>query len=77
MGKLVEKVVVEKLSRFCEMNFKLYQSQMGAQKGRYAIDTIVIIVWNIFKIWKKKKIAVSLLMDVKRAFDYVFRVKLT
>ena len=76
-GKLVEKVVIEKLSRFYKINLKLHKGQIGAQKRRCAIDTSAIIVYNIHKIWEKKKIAASLLMDVKGAFDYIFQIKFT
>lgn len=76
MGKFVEKVIAEELSRFCETNLKLHKGQMGARKSRCAIDAAIIMVDNIHKIWEEKKIAVSLLMDVKGAFDYVSRVKL-
>lgn len=69
MEKLVEKVVAQELSHFCELNHKLHKGQMGARKSRYAIDVATIIVDNIHKIWAEKKIGASLLMDVKGAFD--------
>lgn len=47
---------------------------MGARKCRCAIDAVTIMVNNIYKIWGEKRIAASLLIDVKGAFDYVFRV---
>ncbi len=76
MGKLVEKVVVEELSQFCETNLKLHKGQMGARKSRCAIDAVAIMVDRIHKVWDEKKIAKTLLMDVKGAFDYVSRLKL-
>ena len=76
MGKLVEKVVAEELSQFCETNQKLHSGQMGARKGRCALDVVAIIVNSIHKAWEEKKITGTLLMDVKEAFDYVSRLKL-
>lgn len=76
MGKLVEKVIAEELSRFYEINLKLHKGQMGARKSRCAIDAAAIMVNNVHKIWGEKKITASLLMDVKGAFNYVSRVKL-
>ena len=75
IGKLVKKIVVEKLSRFCKINLKLYKNQIKAQKSRSTIDTIVIIVDNIYKIWKEKTIAILLWIDVKEAFDNISQVK--
>lgn len=34
------------------------------------------MVHKIYKVWNKKKIAKTLLMDVKRAFDHISRFKL-
>ena len=73
MGKLVEKVVAEELLQFCETHLKLHKSQMGARKNWCAIDAVAIMVDSIHKIWEEKKIAGTLLMDVKGAFDYVSR----
>ncbi len=49
---------------------------MGARKSRCTIDAATIMVDNVHKIWEEKKIAASLLIDVKGAFDYVSYVKL-
>lgn len=38
---------------------------MGACKSRCAIDAAAIMVNNIHKIWGEKKIAASVLIDVK------------
>ena len=74
--KLVEKVVAEELLRFSEINLKLHKGQIGARKTRCAINASAIMFDNIHKIWEEKKIQASLLMDIKRTFDYVSRVKL-
>lgn len=76
MGKLVEKVVVDGLSHFCETNLKLHRGQMGARKSRCTIDVMAIMVDKVHKVWSEKKIVGTLLMDVKRTFDYVSRLKL-
>ena len=74
MRKLVEKVVAEEPSQFCEY-LKLYKGQIGARKNRCAVDAIAIMVDSIYKVWDEKKIAGALLMDIKGAFDYVSRLK--
>ncbi len=52
MGKLVEKVVAEQLSQFCESHQKLYVGQIGARKGRCAVDAVAIMVNSIHKAWE-------------------------
>ena len=73
---MVEKIVVEELSRFYKINLKLHKSQIWVRKTRTAIRIVAIMFDNIDKLKKEKKITALLLMDIKRAFDYVFWVKL-
>lgn len=76
MGKVVEKVVAEQLLQYCESYFKLHPSQMGGQKKISAIDTVAILVHTVQKKWDEKKLAATLFMDVKGAFDYVSKIQL-
>ena len=76
LGKVVEKLVAEQLSQFCETNGKLHKGQMGARKHRSAIDAAAILVQKVQEIWKNRQIAGALLMDVKGAFDHVSRAQL-
>lgn len=45
--KLVEKVVAEKLSQFCETYPKLHKGQIRARINRCAVDVVVIMVNSI------------------------------
>lgn len=76
MGKLIEKVVVEQLSQYCEDYSKLHPGQMGGRKKRSAIDAVAILVHTVQKAWEEKKLAAALLMDVKGAFDHVSKGQL-
>ena len=77
LGKVVvEKLVAEELSKFCEANAKLHQGQVGARKMRSAIDATAILIHKVNKIWKNQQLAGALLMDVKEAFDHVSQAKL-
>ena len=71
MGKVVEKVVTQELSQYCEKYSKLHPGQMGGQIERLAIDAVVILVHTVQEKWKEKKLAATLFMDVKGAFDHV------
>lgn len=50
--------------------------QIRARKSRYVVDAIAIIVNNMYKVQKQKKIVRTLLINVKENFDYVFWLKL-
>lgn len=76
MSKLLEKVIAGDLSLFCKANLKLHKGKIRALKNRYAINEAVIMVENMRRSWDQKKMVRVLFMDVKGAFDYVFRVKL-
>lgn len=75
-GKVVEKLVVEKLSQFYEEQEKLYKRQIKRKKHRLAIDMIALMINNIHKVGEDCQIARALLIDVKEAFDYVSQAKL-
>lgn len=74
--KLVGKVIVENFLCFYEINLKLYIGQIETCKSRCAIDVTTNMIDNAYKIWEKKNIRASLLMDVIETFDYISRVKL-
>lgn len=76
MGKILEKVVAERLSQFCETSAKLHPGQMGARKERYAIDAVAVIVHQVEQAWAEKELAAALFMDVKGAFDHVAKNQL-
>ena len=73
LGKVVEKVVAEQLSQFCEVNRKLYKEQIGVGKYRSAIDTAALLIQKVQEVWQSRKIAGALFMDVKKVFDHIFR----
>ena len=76
LGKLVEKVIAELLSKYCEEFSKLHPEQMGARKQRCAIDVIASLVHNVQEFWAERKLAAALFMDIKEAFDHVSKTKL-
>ena len=76
IGKVVEKVMVQKLFWYCEEYSKLYPGQMGGRKKRLAINAIATLVHTIQEKWDEKKLAAALFMDVKGAFDHVLKGQL-
>ena len=54
MGKVIEKVMAEQLSQYCESYSKLYPGHMGGQKERSVIDVLIILVHVVQKKWEDK-----------------------
>ncbi len=71
IGKIVEKVVTEKLFQYCESYFKLCLGQIDDQKKKSAIDAIAALIHTVQKKWTNKKLAEALFLDVKKACDQV------
>ncbi len=63
-GKVVEKLVAEKLSQFCEAKGQLHKRQIGERKHRLAIDATTLMIHKVLEIWEDKQIAGALLMDL-------------
>jgi len=68
LGKVVEKVAAEAISRYCEAKGILHSSQMGSRKQRSAIDAVACLIQEVHEAWGEKRLAGTLLMDVKGAF---------
>lgn len=71
LGKVVKKLVTKKLSQFCEVKRKLHRGQIRGIKHPSAIDTAVLVIYKVHKIWESKQVVGILLMDVKRVFNHV------
>ena len=76
LGKVVEKLVAERLALYCETHSKLHSGQMGARKERSAIDVVSVLVHTVQESWEEKKLAGALFMDFKGAFDHVSKSQL-
>ena len=49
---------------------------MGARKYRLAIDVAALLIQKVQEVWPNRKIAGALFIDVKGAFDHVYRAQL-
>lgn len=74
--KVIERVIADPLSKYCENNFKFHRSQIEAGKNKSAIDKVAFMIDKIEKIWNQEKLKGAFFLQVKGAFDYVCRVKL-
>ena len=70
-GKLMEKVVHERLLRYFENNNLLEEHQGGFRPGHSTIDSAVTLVDKIFKAMNDREITVATFIDLSKAFDTV------
>ena len=77
MGKILEKLAANELSRICEKKSLLYPEKIDTRKNRNVINTITLLIYEIQNRWKKGEKAAILFIDVKDVFDHVSKKKLT
>ena len=70
-GKILERLMHNKLSSHIELNNILTKFQGGYQKGKSTIDSISVFVDNILLNRNKGAFTVAAFIDIKKAFDSV------
>ena len=78
MGKLLEKLVANRISKAAEDFNLLPEEQMGARPKRSTISAVELLTEQIHTIWgrDKKKVASLLSLDISGAFDNVSHERL-
>ncbi|KHJ33088.1 hypothetical protein EV44_g3132 [Erysiphe necator] len=78
MGKLLEKLVANRISKAAEDFNLLPEEQMGARPKRCTISAVELLTEQIHTIWgkDKKKVASLLSLDISGAFDNVSHKRL-
>lgn len=78
MGKLLEKLVANRLSKAAEDFNLLPEEQMGARPKRSTISAVELLTEQIHTIWgkNKKQVASLLSLDISGAFDNVSHERL-
>ena len=70
-AKVLEKIIYNKLLNFISDNNILYDHQYGFRKGRSTQQAIITLVDKITKSQEIKAIVITLLIDMKKAFDTI------
>ena len=73
LGKIVEKVVADLISRHCEATGGFHPGQYGCRTKRSAVDAVGVAIAQVQEAWSRGAIAGALLMDVAAAFPSVAR----
>ena len=76
IGKILEKIVANELSRICEKRSLLHPEQIGTKKNRSVVNIITLLIHEVQSRWKKGEKAAVLFINVKGAFDHVSKKKL-
>jgi hypothetical protein len=71
LTKISEKIIVTRLAQIAEITDLLRHMQIGGRKGKSAIDTIMILTYEIQRNKSANEIISILFMDIKGAFDHV------
>ncbi|KAI0995563.1 hypothetical protein K3495_g12617 [Podosphaera aphanis] len=78
MGKLLEKLVANRISKAAEEFNLLPEEQMGARPKRCTNSAVELLTEQIHTIWgkDKRKVASLLSLDISGAFDNVSQKRL-
>ena len=78
LGKALEKIVAQRLSKLAEAHKLLPDTQMGARPGRSTITALELLTEQIRTVWAKgdKLVASLLSLDISGAFDNVSHERL-
>ena len=73
LGKMVEKVVADLISRHCEATGGFHPGQYGRRTKRSAADAVGVAIAQVQEAWSRGVIAGAVLTDVATAFPTVSR----
>lgn len=71
LGKIVEKVAATWIASYCETNGVFHKGQFGCRQGRSTSDAVAKLVTFVEDAWQRKQTVLTLLLDIKGAFDRV------
>ncbi len=74
LGKLVERMICNRLSWFLENKNLLPSNQFGFRKRRSTLEPLIILEHNIQKTLRTKKVLIAVFFDVEKAFDRASRI---
>jgi len=75
-AKLVERTAAHLISDHLERKRGLHDGQFGCRKRRSCVDAVALLMNRTQRAWTEKRVAGTLLMDVKSAFNNVNKAHL-
>ena len=67
VGKILEKIILQRLSYYCEKNNIIPSNQAGFRKGRSTTDHLVKLTQHIKKQFSRRKSTLATFFDVKKS----------
>ena len=72
LGKLCERLVLERINKFLKDKKIIIVQQSGFKKHRQTKDNILFLIQKIQENFKRKKKVLSFFFDISQAFDKVW-----
>ena len=76
LGKIIEKLMANRLSYWGQTTDLLDQSQIGGRKNYSTLDEIIELIHEIQTTNQNKRIMFCLFLDIKKTFGYVNKKEL-
>ena len=73
LGKLFSSLIADDLSHFCETRGVFPNTQFGGRPGHCTSDSMLLLTHSIKDVWRRKKVASILFLDVQGAFPNVVK----
>ena len=75
-SKLMEKIVLQRLTTYCDKNNVIPVNQAGFRKGRSTMEHLVKLTTQIKHQFSRRKSVLATFFDVKKAYDQVWHKRL-
>lgn len=76
VGKIMERMIVERLMFYLESKGLLSPHQNGFRKGRGTMDPVVFLETEVKKAQIKKESVLAIFLDVEKAYDMIWKERL-
>ena len=76
LGKVSERILAQRLAYLAETTNLLHPTQIGGRLKKSAIDAALLLTIEIESNKRQKRKTITLLLDVKGAFDHVAKNQL-
>ena len=73
MGKLLSSLIADNLSHFCESREVLPKTQFGRRPAHCTSDSMLLLTHSIKEVWRRKKVASILFLNIQGAFPNVVK----
>lgn len=73
LSKIMERIIMERLSYYLERQNSFSPYQCGFRKGRMTMDSVICLKDDIVKAQIYKEVVIAVLFDIEKAYDMLWR----